>query len=133
MSKVGIMMTADRAEQPMSEHFGKAEWMMVADTESQAVEFIKNDGLNGKGAAEIAIRSGVSDLVFAEIGFGAFGHLKAAGILGWVAPGPITGAEALQMFEKQQLQPAGASTTEAGHGCCCSSRAGAEASSCCRG
>lgn len=137
MSKVGVMMTVDRADQPMSAHFGKAEWMMVTDTASEAVEFVKNDSLNGKGAVEIAIRQGCTDVIVADIGDGALGHLQAASIGAWAVPSIVAGSEALRMFRDGQLThvpPARAAARHGeGHGCCCAKREGSEAASCCRG
>ncbi len=133
MSKIGVMMSADRADGEMSSHFGKAEWILVADTENQAIEFVKNEALNGRSAVEIAIRQGFTDLIFTEIGNGAFGHLQAAKIRGWVAPEQITGEQALSMFRQAQLQPAGAPTKQGGGmGCCCGSHAGSESTPCCQ-
>ncbi len=135
MSKVGVMMTADRADQPMSAHFGKAEWMMVADTENQAVEFVKNDVSNGRGAAEIAVRQGCTDMIVSDIGDGALRHLQTARIRAWAVPRIVAGSEALQMFKEGQLTdvpPARAAEGHGGgHGCCCANRRGSEATTCC--
>ena len=132
MSKIGVMMSADRADGLMSSHFGKAGWIMIVDAENPASVFVKNEALNGKGAVEIAIRQGCTDVIFTEIGHGAFVHLQAAGIRGWVAPERITGKEALQMFEQLALQHAEASTKQGQrHVCCCAKREGSEAASCC--
>jgi len=134
MAKIGVMMSADRADEEMSSHFGKAEWIMVADTEKSVLAFVKNEGLNGRSAVEIAIREGCTDVIVSEIGNGAFGNLKAARIRSWVAPEHITGKQALKMFEQSALQPANGSTKQGdGLGCCCAPRSGSEASSCCRG
>jgi predicted Fe-Mo cluster-binding NifX family protein len=133
MAKLGVMMSADRADEGISSHFGKAEWIMVANTDNRVREFVKNEGLNGKSAVEIAIRLGCTDVIFCEIGKGAFGHLKAASIRGWVAPEQITGEQALQMFEQLQLQAVNAATKQGGgQGCCCANRAGSEAAACCQ-
>jgi predicted Fe-Mo cluster-binding NifX family protein len=132
MSKIGVMMAADRADGQISSHFGKAEWVMVADAESGALEFLKNEAANGKSAVEIAIRRGLTELIFTEIGNGAFGHLRAAGIRGWVAPEQITGEQALRMFEQARLQPASAATKlGGGMSCCCSGQTSAESDPCC--
>lgn len=134
MSKVGVMMSENRAEGQMSSHFGKAEWIMIADTEKPVPTFQKNEALNGRSAAEIVSRQGCTDVIFAEIGFGALGNLKTAGIRGWAAPKLITGEQALQMFKQSQLQAVDEATEHgAGHGCCCANKAHAEASSCCCG
>lgn len=137
MNKIGVMMSVDSADGPMSGHFGKAEWIMVADAENGAPEFVKNEALNGKCAVEIAIHRRCADVIVADIGDGALGQLQAAQIRAWAVPGPIAGVEALQMFKEGKLHPvppANASMRHgAGHGCCCSNRAVSEAPACCRG
>jgi predicted Fe-Mo cluster-binding NifX family protein len=136
MGKIGVMMSADRADGQMSSHFGKAEWIMVADTENPVLEFVKNTGLNGKNVVEIVSRQGCADVIFTDIGDGALGHLQVAHIRAWAAPEPVVGSEALQMFREGQLPPAPSARTatrqDARHGCCCSSRAGSESAACCR-
>jgi predicted Fe-Mo cluster-binding NifX family protein len=131
------MMSADRADEEMSSHFGKAEWIMVADAESGVHEFVKNVALNGKGAVEIVISLSCTDVILADIGDGALGHLQAAHIRAWAVAKPVVGSEALRMFREGQLPPvppARAATRQgAHHGLCCSSPAGTEAAVCCRG
>jgi len=108
MSKIGVVMSADRADGQMSSHFGKAEWIMVSDEENAVPVFVKNEGLNGKSAVEIAIRLGCTDVIFSEIGNGAFGHLHAAGIRAWVAPVQITGRSGClhsRSYMRPRLQP----------------------------
>jgi predicted Fe-Mo cluster-binding NifX family protein len=135
MSKIGVMMSADRADGRISSHFGKAEWIMVADTENPVLEFVKNTGLNGKNVVETVIRQGCTDVILTDIGDGALGHLQAAHIRAWAAPGPVVGSEALRMFREGQLPPvpfARTATRQDAHkGCCCSSGAGSEAAGCC--
>jgi len=134
MSKIGVMMSAESTDGQMSSHFGKAEWIMVTNADNAVPMFVKNDGLNGKSAVEIAIRLGCTDMIFSEIGNGAFGHLQAAGIRGWVAPEQISGQQALNMFAQSQLHAVEAATKQGGGmGCCCRSEAGAGSHSCCRG
>ncbi len=121
MSKIAVMMSADRAGSPISAHFGKAEWVMVSDLARPLPEFVRNEMLNGKSALEIAIRNGCTDVIFTEIGNGAYGHLTAAGLHGWVAPRDIAGQRAIQMFESSTLQPANGATKQGGGlGCHCS-------------
>ena len=137
MAKIGVMMSADCADEVMSPHFGKAEWIMVTDTESGICEFVKNQALNGKGAVEIVIRLSCTDVILADIGDGALGHLQAAHIRAWAVAEPVVGSEALRMFREGQLPPvppARAATRQgAHHGLCYSSPAGTEVAVCCRG
>ena len=137
MGKIGVMMSADRADGQMSAHFGKAEWMMAADAEGAVPVFVKNEGLNGRCAAEIVIGQGCTDVILADIGDGALGHLQAASIRVWATPELVAGNEALRLFREGQLTsvPTARAATRhgAGHGSCCGSHGGSEASSCCRG
>ena len=80
-------------DEEMSSHFGKAEWIMVADAESGVHEFVKNVALNGKGAVEIVIRRSCTDVILADIGDGALGHLQAAHIRAWALPNPSSEAK----------------------------------------
>jgi predicted Fe-Mo cluster-binding NifX family protein len=136
MGKVAVMMAAGRADGPMSGHFGKAEWIMIANTEGGVPEFEKNHGLNGKSVADLLIRHGCTDAILVEIGEGALGHLRAAKILVWVAPGAVSGHEALRMFAEGRLSSVSSTCAPQdhgeGHGCCCSRRgASAASTSCC--
>lgn len=132
MSKVAVMMSENNVKAQMSAHFGKTEWVMVADTECHAFDFLKNEAAGGKSVVELVASQKCSDAIFSEIGNGALTHLKSAGIRGWMAPANISGQQALEMFEHLRLQAADtASERPAGHGCCCAKQAGAEATSCC--
>lgn len=135
MSKVAVMMSAENADEVMSSHFGKAEWIMIADTESASHEFVKNDAMNGRGAAGTVIGEGCSDVLVVDIGDGALGHLQSAGIRAWAVPGPVAGVEGLRRFKAGELPAVPSASVEkkhgGGHGCCCGH--GGAASSCCRG
>jgi predicted Fe-Mo cluster-binding NifX family protein len=118
MSKVGIMMDTDRSDGRLSAHFGKAEWMMMADPASKTLEFVRNEG-GGHGAVETAIRLGCAHLVFTNIGEGALKHLGTNHICGWIAPATTTGLEALRLFSESQLRPATAADAHPPtHSCC---------------
>jgi predicted Fe-Mo cluster-binding NifX family protein len=140
MSKIGVMMSADRADAQMSSHFGKAEWIMVTNTDNPVPAFIKNVGQKGKSAVEIVLSQGCTDVILADIGDGALGHLQAAHIRAWAVPTLVAGDKALDMFRNGQLPavPSARSAMREGaggrhSGCCCSNRGGAETSSCCQG
>jgi len=130
-------MSENRAEGQMSSHFGKAEWIMVIDTDNPVPTFEKNEVLNGRCASENVIRQGCTDVILADIGDGALGHLQAAHIRTWAASESATGNEALRMLREGQLPlvPAVSAAARHGeaHGCCCASRAASEASSHCHG
>jgi predicted Fe-Mo cluster-binding NifX family protein len=125
------MMSENRVDGQMSGHFGKAEWVMAADTNSGTLVFLQNEAAQGKSIAELVASQNCTDAIFSEIGNGALGHLKAANIRGWMAPRHISGKQALEMFQHQQLQPATAADGHAGNGCCCANKTGSQTASCC--
>ncbi len=132
MSKVAVMLSGNCASAPMSSHFGKAEWIMAADTESHTLVFSENEAAKGKSVVELIVSQNCTDAIFSEIGDGALRHLQSANIHGWMAPASITGRQALEMFEHLRLHPAvSASEGHKDHGCCCAKKAGSEASQCC--
>lgn len=131
------MMSVERPEGQMSSHFGKAKWFMVAETAEGATQFVPNEGLNGRSAAEIAIDKGCTDIILIDIGDGALRRLQGANIRIWASPGVVTGNEALRMFAEGRLSlvpAAHAGTPQGGHhgGCCCG-HTGSRATGCCQG
>ncbi len=128
MSKVAVMMSENQVNAQMSSHFGKAEWVMVADTECHSFEFLKNEAAGGKSVVGLVASQKCTDTIFCEIGNGALGHLKAENIRGWSAPANISGQQALEMFEHLRLQAADSSSA---HACCCSKHADSKATPCC--
>jgi predicted Fe-Mo cluster-binding NifX family protein len=128
------MMSENDVKAQMSSHFGKAEWVMVTDTESHTLVFLKNEGANGKNVVDLVASQGCTDAIFNDIGNGALAHLNATDVRSWVAPPNISGQQALEMFEHLRLQPAAsASEKHSGKGCCCAKQSGSEATSCCHG
>jgi predicted Fe-Mo cluster-binding NifX family protein len=80
--RLGLTLSHDRLDAPLSEHFGKARWLAVVEPDGQA-RFLRNEGLSGGWVARAFAEAGVTDVVVAHLGGGAFGHLEAAGIRVW--------------------------------------------------
>lgn len=134
MSRVAVMMSENHVKAPMSSHFGKAEWVMAANTESHTFVFLRNEAANGKSVVDLVASQGCTDAIFDGIGDGALARPRATNVRGWVAPPNISGQQALEMFEHLRLQPAvSASEGHSGKGCCCTKQAGSETASCCHG
>jgi predicted Fe-Mo cluster-binding NifX family protein len=131
MAKLAVMMSSNETDGAMSLHFGKAEWVMVVDPASRTAEFARNEGLNGRSAADLLICRGCTDLMLVGIGDGALARLQAANIRVWAVPSRVTGSEALCMFAEGKIPrvpatPAAASRGQ-GHGCCCGGQGGSHA------
>ena len=127
MSRVAVMMSENNVKAQMSSHFGKAEWVMAADTVNHTFVFLKNEAANGKSVVDLVASQNCTDAIFNEIGSGALSHLTATNVRGWVAPAHISGGQALDMFAHLRLHAA-ASTS--GH-VCCGSNHSESASTCC--
>ncbi len=137
MAKLAVMMSSNEADGAMSLHFGKAEWVMVVDPASRTAEFARNEGLNGRSAADLLICRGCTDVILADIGGGALARLQAANIRAWAVPGRVTGSKALCLFAEGKIPrvpaaPAAASRGQ-GRGCCCAGQGGSEADTGCCG
>jgi hypothetical protein len=65
---------------------------------------------------DILARHGCSDAVFTEIGPGAFGHLQAAGIRGWLAPPEVPIPELVERLSENELPAVNQPTQSAGGG-----------------
>lgn len=131
MGKVAVMMSAAQVGAPMSEHFGKAEWILMSAGAADGPEFVANEAANGRGAAETIVEHDCTDAIFAGIGGGALGRLTAAGIHGWAAPKGISGARALELFAQKGLREVEVPVGHESGGCCCGSGGHAEQGGCC--
>lgn len=111
MGKIAVMMSENRLEAQLSQHFGEAEWVLIADLEDHAFGFQKNEGSGVEGIASMMKKYSCSDVVFSFLDEGAEEHLHGLRIRGWKAPAETTGLYALQMLEHMRQEEA-----EHGHG-----------------
>lgn len=136
MSRIAVMMSANRPDAPLSGHFGKAPWIMVSEGGKAVPDFMQNEQGNGRSAAECILNAGCTDVLLREIGDGALVRLQAAGVHAWAVLGAISGDEALKLFADRALAPVPAARIEVKKhgGCCCGASAGLGAGSgCCQG
>lgn len=118
MSKIALMTLLNRADSPLSMHFGKAKWVMVHDTEEKSSRFVQNHGLNGRSVVQLLLQEGCSEVICSEIGDGAVRNLENAGIRGWLAPAETPAPRALQMHAEGALQPIHSTKTSGEHRGC---------------
>ena len=121
MSKIALLTSLDREDSILSDHFGKAKWIMIRDTEQGTSRFVQNEGLNGKSVVQHLIGEGCSAVLLREIGMGAFGHLKEANIRAWLAPQHVAVSDVLRMYGEGSLTEIVVSTEHAGS-CGCTQR-----------
>lgn len=105
MARLGLPLSHDRLDAPLSEHFGKCKWLAVAEAGAPP-RFLRNEGLNGRWVAEALAAAGVTDVVAGHLGGGAFRHLAEAGIRVWAAdPAAATAAGQAEAFAAGRLSP----------------------------
>jgi predicted Fe-Mo cluster-binding NifX family protein len=103
MSKVGFLTLLPKEDSALSPHFGKAKWVLVRDGGTSKITVEQNTALSGHAVVDILQRHACTDVVFTEIGPGAFRHLQEAGIRGWLAPANLPIPQLIERFDRGQL------------------------------
>jgi len=136
MGKIAVMMSVDRPDAPLSDHFGKAEWIMITDAQGATPKFVKNEERNGRSVTGLLLNRKCTDVILHGIGEGPLRYLQAANIHVWFAPSSITSSKAVKLFAERKL-PRVSENANCNHdhdsGCYCSGQGTAKMSSCCRG
>lgn len=104
MSRIAFLTCQHRPGSRLSPHFGTARWVMILDSATQSTTFVRNTGLNGRAVLDILTRKHCEDVVFSEIGPGAFHKLKAAKIGGWRADGTKGVPALIEQFFRGELR-----------------------------
>ena len=112
-NKVGLMLSRKALDAPLGQHFGKAKWLLIYESDT-AFDFVRNEELSGRGVVEVFQQRGCSDAVFSNIGQGALEHLKAAGIRAWYGPPDVPVRELVERLQRGELKRA-VEATEEGH------------------
>lgn len=105
--KIAFSTTGTDLSAPMDPRFGRAAFFLIYDTETKAVEAIKNafaDAGQGAGikAAETVVNAGSKIVVTGDCGPKAFNALKQANVKIYSAKN-VSVAETLAAFEAQKL------------------------------
>ncbi len=119
MPRLGLPLSHDRLDAPLSGHFGKCKWLAVVEA-GQPPRFLRNEGLNGRWVAQALAAAGVTDVVAGHLGGGTWRHLAEAGIRAWAAdPEGADAATLAEAFAAGRLAPLPEPPAgEAGHGGC---------------
>ena len=118
--KIIITASSEKIEDPFNPRFGRADYFMLVDTETQKWEAFSNPAADARGGAGPQtvqyINSKNPDVVISgRYGPSAFMALEAAGIKAYLASNG-TVSEVLQQFLDGQLTQAGAATGPGMHG-----------------
>lgn len=106
--KVAVSALGPGLDDKVDEHFGRACWFVVSDTEGTAFEAVDNganrNAMQGAGiaAAELVADNGAEAVLTGHLGPKAYQALDMAGIPGYSAAG-MTVAEALEAFDQGKL------------------------------
>ncbi|MFA5331202.1 MAG: NifB/NifX family molybdenum-iron cluster-binding protein [Methanoregula sp.] len=110
--KICITAQGPAPDSPVEERFGRAPYYIMADTETGAIEAVKNpfaDGAGGVGpkAAGLVAEHKAGALVSGPVGGNAKEALSAAGIAQYSSQGCATVRDALDAFKKNSLEKTG--------------------------
>ena len=107
--KIAISSTGSSLDHTVHPLFGRCDFFLLVDTDTDAVLPIKNEFCDaatgaGTGGAQKVIHQGVEAVISGQIGPKAYEALKAAGVALYSAPAGITVREALARFNAGSLQ-----------------------------
>ncbi len=115
MKTIGLPLSHDRLDAPLSGHFGKATWLAVVP-EDGPPRFLRNEGRSGGWVAAALAAAGVTDVIADHMGGGALQHLAAAGLRAWQARPEGTAADQVAALRAGGLAPMTAPAAGQGHG-----------------
>jgi predicted Fe-Mo cluster-binding NifX family protein len=105
MNKIGLVLSLDRLDAPLSNHFGMAKWLLIYGDDKD-FKFVRNTELYGRGVVDEFVRSGCTDAIFATIGQGALQGLIGAQIRPRYGPPDVPVREVIERFQRGELKEA---------------------------
>jgi predicted Fe-Mo cluster-binding NifX family protein len=112
--KIIITATSSRIDQPFNPRFGRADYFILVDSDTQEWEAFSNPAVQARGGAgpqavQFIADQGAEIVISGRYGPKAFSALQAAGIKAYVAgDGTVNGV--LQQFLDGQLEMVSAAT-----------------------
>ena len=118
--KIIITANSDKIDQPFSPRFGRADYFMLYDSDTQEWVAFKNpaaDARGGAGPQAVQFLDGKNTeiIISGRYGPSAFTALEAAGIKAYIASNG-TVSDVLQQFLGDQLEQVGEATGPGMHG-----------------
>ena len=113
--KIIITAASDKIDQAFSPRFGRADYFILIDSETQQWEAVPNPARDARGGAGPQADKGVEAIISGRYGPNAFSALEAAGIAAYIASNG-TVSEVLQQFLDDKLKQAGGATGPGMHG-----------------
>lgn len=125
MRKIGLAVSWNDAEKPLevplAEHFGRARWLLILESDER-VELIRNEGPSGAWGADTLAEAGCTDVIAQHLGPSAFAELQRRDVQLWRGRSGVTAralaeqcrAGTLAPLESPELPGLG----QADEGCC---------------
>jgi len=112
--KLVITATSDQIDQPFNPRFGRCEYFILVDSETQAWQAFPNPareagGGAGPQAVQFISKLGAQTVVSGHYGPNAFSALEAAGIAAYIASDGAV-SKVLEQFHAGQLEQVSAAT-----------------------
>lgn len=107
--KVIIPVAGDKLTSKIAENFGVAKNFLLADSETEKSEVLKNPGTGdvagfGLSAAQLVIERGIKAVIAEKVGPRAFELLRREGVVVYSIEPGLTGKKALDLFNKDKLE-----------------------------
>ncbi len=103
----GLPLLKDSLDSPLSQHFGKAKWLLVYEGAGRH-RFVRNAGLSGRSVVQDLAAAGCTDVVILHAGDGAWGHLQRGGMRVWQGEADVPARELIRRAEEGSLARAAA-------------------------
>lgn len=105
--KIAISAIGQNKESQLDRRFGRCEYFLIFDTETEEYKAIGNNGVSSEGGAGIAAASQVIDenvsaIITGNLGPNAFELIEKAGIKAYSCE-TLPVFKAVEMFQKNQL------------------------------
>jgi predicted Fe-Mo cluster-binding NifX family protein len=118
--KIVITATGDQVDQPFNPRFGRADYFILFDTETQKSDSFSNPAADARGGAgpqavQFLSNKGAEVVISGRYGPSAFTALEAAGIKAYIAKDGTVN-DILQQFLDGQLEQVGSATGPGFHG-----------------
>jgi predicted Fe-Mo cluster-binding NifX family protein len=99
---IGLPLLKDSLDSPLSQHFGKAKWLLVYQS-PERYQFLRNTGLSGHFVVQALVGAGCTDVVILHAGSGAWGHLQQGGVRTWLGEPGVPARDLVRRLEEGGL------------------------------
>ena len=107
--KICFSVSLPKLDSPIDPRFGRAPYFLITDEKGEKVEIIKNPGVEAMGgagitAAQVIVSAGVQVVITGNLGPRAFDVLQASGIKMITGVSGLSAKEALEKYQKGELE-----------------------------